>query len=92
VLGIFIALAEFESANLGSNGMHAKCYTTEETVAFYCIIVQSKKRYHKIYFHIIDLMCTNAWFVHWHDATELKIPFCDFKIQIMQGECLMRSF
>lgn len=58
----------------------------DSVMALYRTTVRSKKYYHRIFFHMMDLMCVNAWFLYRRDATEAdNMPFLDFKIGVVQG-------
>jgi hypothetical protein len=52
----------------------------DSMLGYYRIQIRSKKWYHKIMFHMFDLVCLNSWIL-WrkHNKNE-HIPHVDFKI------------
>jgi len=54
-------------------------------MTLYRTTVRSKKYYHRILFHLMDLMCVNVWFLYRRNVTEEdNMPFLDFEIGVVQ--------
>lgn len=63
-------------------------------LGFYRIKIKSKKWYHRIFFHMVDMTCVNSWLL-WRrrnkqkSNNEVYMPLLDFKIYI--ADVLMRE-
>lgn len=60
----------------------------DSMLGYYRIKVRSKKWYHKIFFHMIDLTCVNSWIL-WRKTHEQYMPLLDFKLLL--AEALTRA-
>ncbi|XP_046998937.1 piggyBac transposable element-derived protein 4-like [Schistocerca americana] len=65
----------------------------DSVLALYRIQIRSKKWYHRIFFHILDLIIVNAWFLYRRDALssgmhwKSMLALAEFKKVI--GRCLL---
>ena len=63
-------------------------------VAYHRTKIRSKKFYHRLFFHLLDMICVNSWLLYRRDATSLGLPkkrqidLLEFKSSIAQGLCL----
>ena len=53
----------------------------DSMLGYYRISIRSKKWYHKIMFHVFDLVTVNAWILWWKHNNE-HMPLIDFKIAV----------
>ncbi|CAH2086337.1 unnamed protein product [Euphydryas editha] len=62
-------------------------------LGYYRIQIRSKKFYHRIFFHMIDMITVNAWLLYRRglDETEPHLPLADFKIAVAEGLCLVNK-
>lgn len=71
-------------------------------ISLYRINIRSKKYYHKLIFHMIDMAIVNSWLLYRRDAEALKVckktilPLAFFKLRLAyalmkSGKCMKRS-
>ncbi|KAJ8710249.1 hypothetical protein PYW07_009615 [Mythimna separata] len=56
----------------------------DSMLGFYRIKIRSKKWYHRLFFHFIDLVCVNSWLL-WRRSMKDKniyLPLLDFKLML----------
>ncbi|XP_064461536.1 piggyBac transposable element-derived protein 3-like isoform X2 [Ornithodoros turicata] len=58
----------------------------DSTLGYCRINIKSKKWYHKIAFHILDLAAVNAWLLY-RRATGHQMALIDFKLSVAEGLC-----
>ena len=62
-------------------------------IALYRISIKSKKYYHRLVFHMIDMALLNSWLLYRRDCDRLLIPyrqqdnFCTFKSKVSNSLC-----
>lgn len=56
----------------------------DSMLGYYRIKVRSKKWYHKIFFHLVDLTCVNSWIL-WRKTHEVYMPLLDFKLILAES-------
>lgn len=57
-------------------------------LGYYRIQIRSKKFYHRIFFHLIDMTIVNAWLLYRRRFDDSSfLPLCEFKVAV--AECLM---
>jgi len=62
----------------------------DSLLGLYRIRIRSKKWYHRMFFHILDLSIVNAWLLYrrvlrQNLSTEVVLPLSDFKAQVAEG-------
>ena len=66
----------------------------DSLIGLYRISIRSKKYYHRIFFHLIDMTVVNSWLLYRRDCDELKFPankqlsLLEFKFAIADALCL----
>uniref|UniRef100_A0A8D0DCP7 PiggyBac transposable element-derived protein domain-containing protein n=1 Tax=Sander lucioperca TaxID=283035 RepID=A0A8D0DCP7_SANLU len=43
-------------------------------IAYYRIHIRSKKYYHRLFFHFVDMVIVNSWLLYWRDCESLTVP------------------
>lgn len=65
----------------------------DSMLGFYRIKIRSKKWYHRIFFHMVDLVCVNSWLLWRRRMEQIEdvtyMPLLDFKLFI--ADILMRE-
>jgi hypothetical protein len=59
----------------------------DSMLGYYRIQIRSKKWYHKIMFHMFDLVCVNAWILWRKHNDDVHMPLADFTIAIADALC-----
>ncbi|CAK1602064.1 unnamed protein product [Parnassius mnemosyne] len=54
----------------------------DSMLGFYRIKIRSKKWYHRLFFHFIDLVCVNSWLL-WRRRTKKKVKTCTYPCWIL---------
>lgn len=59
-------------------------------LGYYRIQIRSKKFYHRIFFHMLDMITVNSWLLYRRglDDSEPSLPLADFKCAVAEGLCL----
>ncbi|KAK3889423.1 hypothetical protein Pcinc_006587 [Petrolisthes cinctipes] len=74
----------------------------DQMISYYRTFFGSKKYYHRLFFHLIDLAVVNSWMLYRRDAESLKVkqqsqlPHCEFKYKLanslmMSGKTMSRE-
>ncbi|KAM3626100.1 uncharacterized protein V6R79_022451 [Siganus canaliculatus] len=64
-------------------------------IAYYRIQIKSKKYYHRLFFHFVDMVIVNSWLLYQRDCDSLKVPrkkqkdLLDFRTSIAQALCML---
>jgi hypothetical protein len=58
--------------------------TLDSMLGYYRIKVRSKKWYLRVFFHMVDLVCVNAWILWRKSNQEEYLPLLDFKLAIAE--------
>lgn len=62
-------------------------------VSYYRIFIKSRKYYHRLFFHMVDLVIVTCWLLYRRDCDSLEIPprkqndLLEFKSRIAEGLC-----
>ncbi|CAH1996092.1 unnamed protein product [Acanthoscelides obtectus] len=56
-------------------------------LGLYRIRIRSKKWYLRIFFHMLDMCCVNAWLLWRRSNKEFDLPLKDFKLAIADSLC-----
>ncbi|KOB65098.1 putative piggybac transposable element-derived, partial [Operophtera brumata] len=57
-------------------------------LGYYRIQIRSKKMYHRIFFHMIDMITVNAWLLYRRrndDVANTWLPLCEFKVAVAEA-------
>lgn len=66
---------------------HSGGVDLDALLGYYRIQIKSKKLYHRIFFHLIDMTTVNAWLLYRqkHDGAKARIPLSDFKAAVAEA-------
>lgn len=63
-------------------------------IANYRIHIRSKKYYHRLFFHFVDMAIVNSWLLYWRDCESLGVPrrkrkdLLAFRASVAQALCM----
>ena len=70
----------------------------DSLMGLYRIHIHSKKYYHRIFFHLVDMAIVNAWLLYRRAQAQVGLgqttkllPLSDFKAEVAEGLCKVRK-